>query len=170
MMEPYRFLARDLDALKARIARYEEQWREALSGIHDSTTQSSETWHDNPQFDEVQQRAKMLKTERDKLMSILHNSVLVTPTAPDGRVDVGSVVRVRYAKTGREDRFVIGSYMVLDDEDDSRISYAAPLAELLLGRKQGETVSGTIGSRRMELEIVEVGVSDVDPGLSSYRG
>lgn len=163
-MEPYRFLTRDLDALKARIARYEEQWREALNGIHDSTTQSSETWHDNPQFDEVQQRAKMLKTERDKLTTILHNSVLVTPAAPDGRVDVGSVVRVRYTKTGREDRFVIGGYMVLDDEDDCRISYAAPVARLLLGHGKGETVAGTIGSRRMELEILEVGVSDVELG------
>jgi transcription elongation GreA/GreB family factor len=158
-MEGHRFLARDLDALKARIERYEEQWREALRGIHDSTTQSSETWHDNPQFDEVQQRAKMLKTERDKLAAVLHKSVLVTPAAPDGRVDVGSVVRVRYTSTGREDRFAIGSYMVLDDDDDSRISYAAPLAELLLGHTQGETVTGTIGSRKMELEIIEVGVS-----------
>jgi transcription elongation GreA/GreB family factor len=158
-MEAYRFLIRDLDALKARIARYEEQWREALSGIHDSTTQSSETWHDNPQFDEVQQRAKMLKSERDKLMTILHKSVLVTPTAPDGRVDIGSVVRVRYTNTGREDRFIIGSYMVLDDDDDSRISYAAPLAELLCEHTQGEAVVGVIGSRKIELEILDVGVS-----------
>jgi transcription elongation GreA/GreB family factor len=161
-MEKYRFLARDLNALKARIERYEEQWKEALSGIHDSTTQSSETWHDNPQFDEVQQRAKMLKTERDKLMTILHNSVLVTPTAPDGRVDVGSMVRVRNTKTGHEDQYVIGSYMVLD-EDDGRISYAAPLADLLLGHEKGETVVGRIGPRKIELDILEVTLSSENP-------
>ncbi|WP_433185672.1 GreA/GreB family elongation factor [Actinoallomurus sp. CA-150999] len=156
-METYRFLARDLEALKTRIARYEEQWREALSGIHDSTTQSSETWHDNPQFDEVQQRAKMLKTERDKLAAILHNSELVTPAAPNGRVDVGSVVQVRYAKTGREEQFVIGSYMVLDDDDDSRISYAAPLAKLLLGHRKGDAVAGKIGAKKIEMEVLGVG-------------
>ena len=158
-MEAHRFLQRDLDALKARIDRYEQQWRDALSGIHDSTTQSSETWHDNPQFDEVQQRARMLKTERDKLAAILRDSMLVTPAAPGGRVDVGSAVRVRYKQTGTEDSFVIGSYMVLDTDDDSRISYAAPLAKLLLGHSRNETVSGTIGSRRLELEIVDVSIS-----------
>jgi transcription elongation GreA/GreB family factor len=159
-MEEYRFLARDLDALKQRINRYEEQWKEALGGIHDSTTQSSETWHDNPQFDEVQQRAKMLKTERDKLATVLHKSVLVTPDTPGGRVDVGSSVRVRYKKNGAEDSFVIGSYMVLDADDDGRISYAAPLAKLLLGHSRGETVSGNIGSRKMELEILDVSVAE----------
>lgn len=159
MMGKYRFLARDLDALKARIASYENQWREALSGIHDSTTQSSETWHDNPQFDEVQQRAKMLKTEHDNLAAILHDSELVTPGAPDGRVDIGSVVQVRYTKTGREEQFVIGSYMVLDDDEENRISYAAPLAELLIGHSRGETVSGPIGRHVVELEILAVGIS-----------
>lgn len=155
-MAQYRFLARDLEALKNRIARYDEQWRETLSGVHDSTTQSSETWHDNPQFDDVQQRAKMLETERNKLQAILADSELVEPAAPDGCVDVGSMVRVRYAKTGREEQFVIGSYMVLDCEDEERISYAAPLAQLLMGHRDGETVEGKIGTRKVQLDIVNI--------------
>lgn len=161
-MAQYRFLARDLEALKNRIARYDEQWRETLGGVHDSTTQSSETWHDNPQFDDVQQRAKMLETERNKLQAVLADSELVEPAAPDGRVDVGSVVRVRYAKSGREERFVIGSYMVLDSEDEERISYAAPLAQLLMGHQAGETAEGKIGTKVVQLEIVNVGAYDAE--------
>lgn len=161
-MAQYRFLARDLEALKNRIARYDAQWREALGGVHDSTTQSSETWHDNPQFDDVQQRAKMLETERNKLQAVLADSELVEPAAPDGRVDVGSVVRVRYVKTGREERFVIGSYMVLDSDDDERISYAAPLAQLLMEHRKGETVEGKIGGRTVAVEIEELAVLDKD--------
>lgn len=156
--EQYMFLQRDLDALRQKVAQYDDEWRSTLSGIHDSTTQSSETWHDNPQFDDVQQRARMLETERRKLSNILHSSVLVEPSAPGGQVHVGSVVRVRY-ETGAEERFIIGSYMVLNSEDDERISYAAPLSKLLLGHTKGETVSGKIGARKMQLEILEVSVS-----------
>lgn len=155
-MAKYKFLARDLEALKARIARYDQQWRETLSGVHDSTTQSSETWHDNPQFDDVQQRAKMLETERNKLQTILADSELVEPTIQDGRVDIGTRVRVRYPKTGREDRFAIASYMILDSDDETRISYAAPLAQLLIGRNRGETIEEKIGSRVILLEITDV--------------
>ncbi|HEY3684239.1 MAG TPA: GreA/GreB family elongation factor [Streptosporangiaceae bacterium] len=159
-MAQYRFLARDLEALKNRIARYDAQWRETLGGVHDSTTQSSETWHDNPQFDDVQQRAKMLETERNKLRAILADSELVEPAAPDGRVDVGSVVRVRFTKTGREERFVIGSYMVLDSEDEERISYAAPLAQLLMGHSAGESVTGCVGKRPVEARVLRVELLD----------
>lgn len=35
-----------------------------------------------------------------------------------------------------------GSYMVLDSEDEERISYAGPLAQLLMGHRAGETVEG----------------------------
>lgn len=160
-MEQYLFLASDLDALQRRIARYEQEWRETLAGVHESTTQSSETWHDNPQFDDVQQRAQMLETERKKLAAILDASLLVEPPPThDRRVHVGSTVHIRYAKTGGEDRFVIGSYMVLDNDDGHRISYAAPLAKLLLGHAQGETVEGTIGTREMKIEIIKVGSAD----------
>lgn len=160
-MARYRFLAKDLEALKQRIARYDTQWRDTLSNVHESTTQSSETWHDNPQFDDVQQRAKMLETERNKLQAVLDDCELVEPSAPDGRVDVGSVVRVRFAKTGNEERFVIGSYMVLDSDDEDRISYAAPLARLLMGHATGETVKGKIGARVAEVEILGVDLSGV---------
>jgi transcription elongation GreA/GreB family factor len=159
-MDQHRFLRRDFEALQQRIARYEDQWREALGGIHDSTTQSSETWHDNPQFDEVQQRARMLKTERDKLSAVLGNSVLVTPAAPEGRAGIGSIVRIRNRQTSTEDTFLIASYIVLDSPDESRISYAAPLARLLLGHSASETVSGSIGPRKIELEILDVSIAD----------
>lgn len=162
----YRFLARDLQALADRIARYDTQWREAVGGAHDATTQSSETWHDNPQFDDVQQRARMLETERNKLRAVLDASELVEPAAPDGRVDIGSAVDVRYTATGHTERFTIASYMVLDSDDEQRISYAAPLAQLLLGHHAGDRVAGTIGPRTITVEITEVNVgeSDDEPG------
>lgn len=160
-METYLFLPRDLDVLKRRLAYYDEEWRATVGSVHDATTQSSETWHDNPQFDDVQQRARMLEVERRKLSAILKSSVLVEPSAPDGRVDVGSTVRLHDLGSGTEDRLTIGSYMVLDADDD-RISYASPLARLLLGHTTGDTVTGTIGPRKVELEIIDVGVSHED--------
>lgn len=160
-MEEYLFLSRDLDVLKRRLAYYDEEWRATVGGAHDATTQSSETWHDNPQFDDVQQRARMLETERRKLSAILKSAVLVEPSAPDGRVDVGSTVRLRDLGSGAEEALTIGSYMVLDADDD-RISYASPLARLLLGHTKGDTASGIIGPRKVELEILDVGVSAHD--------
>jgi transcription elongation factor GreA len=156
---PYRFLAVDLDALEARLQEYERRLREARSGIHAATTQSSETWHDNPMFDEAQQQAKMWDSERRKLADIRNDSMLVEPGHTNGRVDLGTTVTVRDARTDGEDTYTIGSYLVLGD-DGSRISYNSPLGQLLLGRAVGDLIEGKLGSSTVRLQIVDV--SDAD--------
>lgn len=153
----YKFLAADLAALEKRLAEYETYLREARAGIHESTSYNSETWHDNPSFDDQQQRAKMWETERSKLAAVRRDSELVEPSAPDGRVAIGSTVRVEYADGDTED-FVIGSYMVIGGPEN-RISYSTPIAQLLMGHKAGETVTGRIGGRTLTLKVCEVGVT-----------
>lgn len=155
----YRFLAADLEALERRLSEHERRLSEARGGIHASTTQSSETWHDNPMFDEVQQQAKMWDSERRKLAEIRDASILVQPGVPNGRADVGTVVRTRDVHTGAEDTYTIGSYLVLGD-DDTRISYNSPLGRLLLGHTAGDIAEGMLGSRPVRLHILDVSVSD----------
>jgi hypothetical protein len=48
----YQFLAADLAALEQRLAEYETYLRDARAGIHEATSYNSETWHDNPSFDD----------------------------------------------------------------------------------------------------------------------
>lgn len=155
----YKFLMADFQALEKRLSEYENYLREARAGIGESTTYNSETWHDNPSFDEQQQLAKMWNTERGKLAHVRDDSEIVEPSAPNGAADVGSVVRIKDQSTQTVDTFLIASYMVIGGGED-RISYSTPIAQLLLGHKAGDVVNGRIGSRRVTFEILSVSVSE----------
>jgi transcription elongation factor GreA len=151
----YKFLRADLEALDARITDYEARLAEARRGIHETTTYSTETWHDNPAFDEQQQQSKMWDSERRRLRTIRDNVIVVEPAGDTGRVDIGSVVTIKDRRTGRQDSFTIASYLVIGSRED-RLSYNSPLGRLLLGKPPGTIVTGRAGSRTVELEILDI--------------
>ena len=153
--EEYLFVEEDLEALRAKVAELEHAYKDALSGVHDSTTQSSETWHDNPAFDEVQQRSKMLYTEYSKLNAVLISAKLISGSDCSGNtVQIGSRVRVILNEKS-DDEFVVCSYRCFHDGDDY-VSYSSPVGAVLLGAKPGDRVSYRVGDRVNKIEVVEI--------------
>lgn len=159
MAEPYLYFLRDdLDALDAMIERFEGRKATAAGGIHESTTQTSETWHDNPAFDAQQADHKMNDTEAKRLKAIKARAVLVDPSLPSAAI--GSRVRYRYAG----DDEVLGVTIVSaenhgakDDAFGDRSSYLAALGASLIGRRQGEPATFQIEGRKpVEIVVVEV--------------
>ena len=147
------FLEEDLEALRAKVAELEDAYKDALSGVHDSTTQSSETWHDNPAFDDVQQRSKMLYTEYSKLNAVLLAAKLIPPS-DSGANMIGIGSRVRVILNGKsKDEFVVCSYRCFHDSDEY-VSYSSPVGAALLGAKPGDKVSYRVGDRVNRIEVV----------------
>jgi transcription elongation GreA/GreB family factor len=62
-----------------------------------------------------------------------------------GEVDIGAQVTIEEARTGEKRTFVVGSYQVLDQQEENEISYAAPLARQFMGATVGEEREVTIG-------------------------
>ena len=58
--------------------------------------------------------------------------------------------------TGERRTFLVGSYQVLDQEDEQEVSYAAPLAKPFLGAGVGEERKVEIGGTRTQYRVVAI--------------
>lgn len=149
------FLASDLKALRERVASLEATYKSALGGIHETTTYSTESWHDNPAFDDAQQQSRMYYRQYRELRDVLDVAEEVTAGSEDGTVGIGSAVAVRYEQTGRREDFVVCSYMCFHD-DEAYVSYISPLGAVLLGRAVGDHVLLVRPGRDIPIEILDV--------------
>ncbi|WZH35608.1 MAG: GreA/GreB family elongation factor [Microbacterium enclense] len=140
-------------ALDEAIRDADEKYRAALSGTHESTTQTSETWHDNPAFDAVQQDAKMWYRQKMELEEIRKNAIRILPGATEGEVQIGSTVVIEWEKSEEQETVVIGSYIVLGARE-GRISYVSPLASVLLGANVGSRRE--VGERRTRIKVISI--------------
>lgn len=153
-MKKYLFLPEDLEALRKYIETIKEQIRAVNAGVGESTEEGSETWHDNIRHEELMRKFHLLQSNLDKFVDILRNAHPSVPIKTD-KIDIGSTVLVRDISTNEEQTLQIGSYINIP-EQPGRISYEAPIAQLLMGRKAGHKVSGQIGPKLVEYEILKV--------------
>jgi len=86
---------------RERIARIEQDLRDMAPDIQEALDQSSETWHDNAPFEALRDKRSNLLQEITYIKTVLASSTKVVPRAKPGTVGVGSVVRVRNARTGQ---------------------------------------------------------------------
>lgn len=151
----YRFLRKDYDALLARIEELADAMRKAGEEKGEWASQSAETWHDNFGYEEEQRQQWTLSDRLDEFVRMKDDAQLVETRAVD-EVDVGSRVTLE-DKASRERRMLlIGSYQVLDKEDEGEVSYAAPLARPFLGATVGEEREVDIGGRKTVYQVVAI--------------
>lgn len=150
----YLFLQRDLDDLKDSIKDVEATIKEVESGVGASTSDSSETWHDNIMHEELMRKYKLWSHNRDVLRDLLMNAHLIDAPMSTDTVEIGSTVVVEEPEGGVS-RYEIGSYHI-SKPSDGRISYGTPLATLLLGATRGEKRSGQIGPKLREFRILDI--------------
>lgn len=158
MTSPMYFLPRDLHRLEELIAQVEQTYKKNLGSIGETADISSETWHDNPAFDEAQQLAKSAYGQFKKLTSIRNQAKLVTEPPSGDVVAIGC--RVRYSRSDfrGDDEVVVASDYLVESADDE-ISTGSPIGQLLLGAKVGEQRKGKIADRIVTLEVREIRIA-----------
>jgi transcription elongation GreA/GreB family factor len=151
---PYYFLAKDYDALIARIEALSRDMAEAGQEKGRMAEQTSETWHDNFGF-ENQERAQAKISQRlGDFIEMKNAAEIVIRHLPD-EVGIGAVVTIEDDQ-GQARRFKVGSYQVLDQEDEAEISYAAPLAHPFLGAKVGDSRDVEIGGETTRYRVTAI--------------
>jgi transcription elongation GreA/GreB family factor len=161
------FLQHDYDRLVLLVKILEDRKADALALIGAASTQSSETWHDNPVFDDVHLQAKMWENRRTKLTLILRGGEIVSTSEQIDIVAIGNIVRYRIVKNGLEDEVFIGSFMHVGDVEETSngvevASAGSPIGSSLLGHKVGDSVTVKFPidrsrtERTMQLEILEI--------------
>ena len=58
--------------------KLDKRWRELWEDKKKSVEQTSETWHDNPAFDEVEMQQRILSKKIQDLNFIINNSQILT--------------------------------------------------------------------------------------------
>lgn len=152
---PYRFLRKDYDALLAKIDELVEAMRKAGEEKGEWANQSAETYHDNFGYEEEQRQQWTLSDRIDDFVRMKDDAELVEAHAVD-EVDVGSRVTIEDCSRGERRTLLIGSYQVLDPEDDDEVSYAAPLAAPFLGATVGEQREVEIGGQKTAYRVVAI--------------
>jgi transcription elongation GreA/GreB family factor len=152
---PYRFLRKDYDALIAKIDELADALRKAGQEKGEWAQQSAETWHDNFGYEQEERQQWTHSQRLDEFVEMKDNARIVD-VRKAGEVDIGSKVKIRHEKTGEETVIVVGSYQVLDKEDENEISYAAPLARPFMGATVGEKREVEIKDATAVYRVVEI--------------
>ena len=156
-------LPSDYRRLKEAVSEHENRYRTTLAGTADAVDISSETWHDNPAFDEIQQQAKMSFNQFKKLEVVLKDAVVIDVPPADGSAQIGT--RIVFSWNGDDtdtDSIVLTGYAVPGSPEEE-VSTASPLGQLLLGAKPGDLVQGKINDRKVRLKI-----TSVEPALEYF--
>lgn len=165
---PTLFLQLDLDWLDHQIEHVRAMIRQVKLQGQESTEQSSESWHDNYNFEESQRQLKMLMNHLGGLSKARERAIVVEPLEFPTVVDVGTTVTFVDLQSGSSDTFSIGSYMVSDDlRELDFISYETPVAEVLRGLAVGESRVGKVGGHDREFRVTAI--DSATPSLEIAR-
>lgn len=153
-MLKYLFLEEDYEDLKASVQAIEDKLKEIKAEVGISTSQSSETWHDNSWHEELMRLHNLHSASLGERKKVLLQAKAVDPETRKDTIGLGS--QVTYSdEEDQEYTITIGSYLITK-EKPGYVSYAAPLGELFYGKKLGDTVKGIIAGRDRTYTIVKV--------------
>src|SRR3989338_10908676 len=93
----------------------------------------------------------------------LNQAMLVEPPTNFDRVTIGT--RVKIVRDGQEAMWDIVGFGE-SDPDHNMLAYNTPLAILIMGKRKGEVVSGTIAGRQTEIEILDITKGGENAGSS----
>lgn len=140
MSQEVYLLPEDREWAEKRILALEEEIQQLGPEFNDVFTQSSETWHDNAPFEAVRDRQSVLAAELHQLRTYIRHSTLVLHRKKRGTVGIGDSILLA---NGRH-------YLIAGDwthkagqhaDGDIWVSSGTPLAQAVVGKKPGDTVS-----------------------------
>ena len=111
---------------------------------------------ENSELEAAKAEQAQLEGRIEALQYILHNAIIVERPEQDGRVGVGSQVRLRDVESGEEVEYhIVGALEA--DPAEHRISNQSPLGEAIMGHGAGETLQVQTPSGVRTYVIVSIG-------------
>ncbi|MFH1643575.1 MAG: GreA/GreB family elongation factor [bacterium] len=151
------FLKEDLEALNESIRDIDDRIRDILQQAGGSCQEGADTWHDNFEYEESQRGASMWSNRLRELVSLRASAHLIIPSLTGDEVLIGRTVTVEDEITKEKSTFQIGSYMALKKRTGQEVvSYAAPLASILIGAKVGESREGKVGGEIKKFKVIKI--------------
>lgn len=153
-MPEYLFLQQDFNELELRITKLEQRIKSIGQEMGDSTTQSSETYHDNYTFEQAQRDHALWSKQVAELRTIRAYARVVAPPKSIAKVAIGSQVILEFVETKDKVETEIGSYLTFDRPNT--ISYATPFGQIILNARKNTTRRGKIAGEKRSMKILEI--------------
>jgi transcription elongation GreA/GreB family factor len=136
---------------------------------------SGDGWHDNPDFNRLQQleaNSTWKIKELEEILEMAKRYSFQEGERPTERVQVGAVVEIiMYDPVTDEPRprvFEVVGYQESDPEQ-SCISYDAPLAKGILGLRKGDLCTIRLPQGEVDVELVSLFKSRAEAGLQTRQ-
>jgi len=143
------------DAIEARISALRAEDAVATEELADATHNGAETWHDNAAFDAAKDKKNIAQAGLGKLLTLLRQAEVVEPIDNIEVAQIGSSVVYLDEDSGQTQEIKLagdGAWLM----DGEWASIHAPIGQLLLGAKVGETREGVAGVRSVKITVLEV--------------
>lgn len=156
-MAEYYFLPEDFEELSRQILEIADRIREIGRIMGESCEEGAETYHDNFAYEDGERQQYMWSKRLRELISVKNNARVITVEEKPGRVTLGCRVNVLDMEADTEKEFQIGSYITFQN---NAISYAAPVARMLIGARPGDIRRARIANREKEFEILNISLPE----------
>jgi transcription elongation factor GreA len=141
--------------LKKEVERLEKEFAEVSRGKAEAAEVGGDVWHDNPAFEAIEQRQRILLRQIAEAKDALSRVVIIEEESrAGGEVKIGSTVEVEF-EDGELMTVKIGDYTEADPSKGI-ISYKSPLGSTLLGAAVGEKREYRPGDRTKTFVIKSV--------------
>ncbi len=156
----FKFFQEDIEALDFKISDLKRVIREAGQQMG-AATEDGEREHDNPELEDAMRRFEMWSQHLREMNEVRRNAEIVRVVEiKPSRVSIGCTVTF-IDQDNTERTIAIGSYIPSDVSTE--ISYAAPIARILIGLQVGESREGMIAGKSVEFEIIKIEVTKRGP-------
>ena len=147
----YYFLKKDYDLL---LLKFEDilQEIERLGLEIGGSCDETETFHDNFDYEECGRQQRMWIAHYRKFKKVKEGAEIVQEKMDLNFVNIGRTVVIKF-KNGKELTKKIGSYMTFSDDE---ISYNAPLAKVMIGKKIGDNIQEKYHNHNFQFQIISI--------------
>ena len=148
----YYFLPEDFAELNNQIRSIADRIKNIGKEMGASCEEGAETFHDNFAFEDGERQQRMWSNRLRDLIRIQSSADICKPSKNYVSVHIGCKVTISDIENGEEKTIRIGSYMNFNGNES--VSYNAPLARILMGKKAGELCKGKIAGKIKHYEII----------------
>lgn len=147
------FTRRGLAKLHREIENLEKKLQELQSQTAHVAEVGGNQYHDNASYEMMVIDIRGIDWRLTEAHRALNNAVIVKPPLNMNKVSIGT--RVKIVRDGEEKIWEIAGFGE-SDPDNNMLAYNTPLASLVMGKRKGEVVTGTIAGRKTEIEILDI--------------
>ncbi len=118
-MSLHYFLRSDLDLLKIKIRKIQQEIDDAGKRVAEACEQGAETYHDNSPYDEAVRHQQILSQQLVNLFSFLNGAYPVDPPKSPQSIEIGTRVVINFVGNDESMEVIVGSFMNVANEENT---------------------------------------------------